>query len=192
MRWNGALILSVALVCLAAMTIAQAQWDPNKDPLGTGTWDRIASTEHTPEYLAKTGGVAQPDLYGYPYWNAAGNWTFELRDQRSKPVGNIDLQLFQMGNILFGRGAFSEGLRQQPATAEGALMEGNSMTLNVVSLDDVNLYRLSINIGNRNTTSGSFIIFTPAGSTPVQGSIYGGRNEPRTFSPLDIMPQSQA
>jgi hypothetical protein len=170
---------------------ASAQQNQKTDPLGMGSWERIVSTEHTAEYLAQTGGIVQPDITGYPYWNAAGNWSFELMgSNKMRPLGDIDLRLFQVGNLLFGKGTFSEGLRQQPVTADGYLSEGNSIVLNVVSLEDVYLYRLNINSDNGNTVSGSVNIFTPAGGAPLTGTIEGGRNEARTFSPLDVITPS--
>ena len=187
MRWNGIVLTVLVLSCLAATAWAV---QTKEDPLSVGSWERIVSTEHTAEYLAKTGGVTQTDLYG-SYWKAAGNWTFELRDNnKMRPLGDIDLRLFQAGNEIFGTGIFREGLRQQPVTADGYLAEGNAMVLSVVSLEDVYLYKLIINSNNGNTTSGSFSIFTPAGGAPVTGTIYGGRNEARTFSPLEVFPTS--
>ncbi len=193
MKWNSILLL-IALACFSAASMAAlAQQNQQVDPLGMGSWERIVSTEHTADYLAKTGGAVLPDITGYPYWNAAGNWSFELMDNnKMRPLGNIDLRLYQVGSLLFGKGVLSEGLRQQPVTVDGYLSEGNSMILNVVSLEDVSLYRLAINGNNANSAnsansiSGTLYIFTPAGGEPVSGSVGGGKNEPRTFSPLDF------
>jgi hypothetical protein len=186
MRWISIFLL-VAIACFAAVAAtASAQQNLKQDPLGMGSWERIVSTEHTAEYLAKTGGVVEPDITGYPYWNAAGNWSFELLDSnKMRPLGDIDLRLFQAGNLLFGKGLLSEGLRLQPVTADGYLTEGNSIVLNVVSLEDAFLYRLVIDSHNPNSISGSMYIFTPAGGEPIKGSLGGGKNEPRTFSPLE-------
>lgn len=184
MRFSSVLLL-MAVVCLVSAASAAPPKqivEPTDVPVDLSSGNmQIASTEHTAEYLAKTGGTAQPSPEG-SYRNVAGNWTFELRDLRSRPIGNIDLQIFQYGGTLFGKGVLRNGLREQPATADGALVEGNTMTLNVISLEDTNLYVLSINIDDSNITSGSFKMFTPAGGEPLTGSIYGGRNEPRTFS----------
>lgn len=174
----------MALVCLIGLSAAaQPQLDPKADPLGTGSWERIVSTEHTSEYLAKTGGAVPPEIAGYSYWNAAGNWTFRLLDNnKMRPLGDIDLRLFQVGGVLLGKGILSEGLRQQQVTAEGYVAEGNIMVLSVVSLEDVHLYRLNINSDNSKTVSGSFYIFTPAGGEPIKGTVEGGRNEAPTLS----------
>lgn len=191
MRWVSIFLL-IAIACFAATAItASAQQNLKYDHLGMGSWERIVSTDHTAEYLAKTGGIVEPDITGYPYWNAAGNWSFELLDSnKMRPLGDIDLRLYQVGNLLFGKGLFSEGLRQQPVTADGYLAEGNSMVLNIVSLEDVYLYRLVINSNNPNSISGTLYIFKPAGGEPIKGSLGGGKNEPRTFSPLDAQSPS--
>ncbi len=183
MRFSSVLLLAV-MVCLASVAAASpqniVQLEPTGMDLSSGNM-QIVSTEHTAEYLARTGGTAQPGAEG-TYRNVAGNWTFELRSSSSRPMGNIDLQIFQYGGTLFGKGIQKNGLREQPATVEGALVEGNTMILNVISLEDTDLYTLSINIAGGNTTSGSFKLFTPAGGEPQTGSIYGGKNEPRGFS----------
>ncbi len=177
-------MLFMVLVCLSGLSAAaQPQLNPKADPLGTGSWERILSTEHTAEYLAKTGGAVQPGIAGYSYWNAAGNWTFQLKDNnKMRPLGDIDLRLFQVGDALFGKGIISEGLRQQQVTADGYVAEGNYMVLSVVSLEDVNLYRLTATSDNGDTISGSFNIFTPAGGEPTTGTVEGGRNEAPALS----------
>lgn len=180
MRRNSfLLLLLITMACLIGLSAAaEPQLNPKADPLGMGTWERIVSTEHTSEYLAKIGGTVQPDTVGYPYWNAVGNWTFQLKDNnKMRPLGDIDLRLFQIGDVVFGKGIISEGLRQQPVTADGYIAEGNSMVLSVVSLEDVYLYRLNIKSDNDNTISGSFNIFKSTGGQPVTGAVEGGRNE---------------
>ncbi len=185
-RYSVFLIAAMAFFAATAATTS-AQQNTKEDPLGMGSWERIVSTEHTSEYLAKTGGVVLPDVTGYPYWNGAGNWSFELLDSnKMRPLGDIDVRIFQVGNLLFGTGVYSEGLRQQPVTADGYLAEGNSMVLNVVSLEDVYLYRLTIDSSNQNSISGTLYIFAPAGGEPIKGTVAGGKNEARTFSPFDL------
>ena len=62
---------------------------------------QIADPEHTAEYLAMTGGTARPGLQAYGR-NLAGNWSLELRDLKSVPVGDIELRLYQSEAALFG------------------------------------------------------------------------------------------
>jgi hypothetical protein len=142
---------------------------------------QISDPEHTAAYLEKTGGTAQPGLQAYGR-NLAGNWSFELRDMKSVPVGDVELRLYQSEAALFGRGVIKKGLNQQIATAEGSLLEGNAMILNVVSLDNVFLYRMTLNSADGNSASGSFTLYMPTGEAPVKGTILGVRSEERRIS----------
>jgi len=142
---------------------------------------QIADPEHTAEYLEKTGGTAKPGLRAYGR-NLAGNWSFELRDMKTVPVGDVELRLYQSEAALFGRGVIKKGLNQQIATAEGSLLEGGAMILNVVSLDNVFLYRMTLNSADGNSTSGSFTLYMPTGEAPVKGTILGGRSDERRIS----------
>jgi hypothetical protein len=185
MRLNSIILIAVTVLatCLALAVHAAPPviiQQPTEYPQDLSADNlQIVSTEHTAEYLAKTGGIASP--LG-SYRNVAGNWTFELRDQRSRPIGDLNLQLFQTGGIVFGKGVLKNGLREQPTTADGSLLQGDTMILNAVTLDDINLYALSITFGIGNTTSGSFKLYMPGKGSPLTGTIYGGGNEPRGFS----------
>jgi len=185
MRFKNISLPMILLLCLATAVQAAPQkiMTPEADPLGTGSWERIVSTEHTAEYLAKTGGLAQGDYLATAV-NVAGNWSFELTDQKSRPAGKIDLRLFQTGSVLFGTGLFKSGLSSTHVTANGYLADGNAMVLGVVSYENSNLYQLFVDSSTSGTAGGSFRAFSPAGGEPLQGTIFGGRNEPRTFSPF--------
>ena len=142
---------------------------------------QISDPEHTAQYLEMTGGTAKPGLQAYGR-NLAGNWSFELRDMKSVPVGDIELRLYQSEAAIFGTGVFKQGLNQQIATAEGSLLEGNAMILNVVSLDNVFLYRMTLNSADGNSTSGAFTLYLPTGEAPVKGTVSGGRSDERRIS----------
>ncbi|MCX6678725.1 MAG: hypothetical protein NTU95_12405 [Methanothrix sp.] len=142
---------------------------------------QIADPEHTAEYLEMTGGTARPGLQAYGR-NLAGNWSFELRDLKSVPVGDIELRIYQSEAALFGTGVFKQGFNQQIATVEGSLLEGNAMILNVVSLDNAFLYRMTLNSADGNSTSGSFTLYLPSGEAPVKGTVSGGRSDERRIS----------
>jgi hypothetical protein len=139
---------------------------------------QISDPEHTAEYLERTGGTAQSGLQAYGR-NLAGNWSFELRNQKSLPIGDIELRLYQSQAALFGTGVFKQGLNRQMATAEGSLLEGNAMILNVVSQDSVFLYRMTLNSADGNSTSGAFTLYLPTGEAPVKGTVSGSRSEAR-------------
>jgi hypothetical protein len=164
-----ACIMVVTYAAPAPRVIEPAGMDLSLDGM------QIADPEHTAEYLEKTSGTAQIGQQTYGR-NLAGNWSFELRDQKSVPFGDIELALYQSQAALFGRGVFKQGLRAQIATAEGSLLEGNAMILNVVSLDNVYLYRMTLSSADGNSTSGSFTLYTPSGET-VTGRILGGRSD---------------
>jgi hypothetical protein len=142
---------------------------------------QISDPEHTAEYLAKTGGTAQPGLQTYGR-NLAGNWSLQLKNMKSIPIGNIELRLHQSEAALFGKGVFKEGLSNQMATVEGSLLEGNAMILNVVTLDSVYLYRMTLNSADGNSTSGAFTLYLPTGEAPVKGTVSGGRSDWRRIS----------
>jgi hypothetical protein len=142
---------------------------------------QISDPEHTSAYLAKTGGTAKPGLQTYGR-SLAGNWSFELKNIKSIPIGDIELRLYQSEAALFGTGVFKQGLNRQMATAEGSLLEGNAMILNVVTLDSVFLYRMTLNSADGNSTSGAFILYLPTGEAPVKGTVSGGRNDWRRIS----------
>jgi hypothetical protein len=56
------------------------------------------------------------------------------------------------------------------------------MILNIISLDNVFLYRMNLNSADGNSTSGSFILYMPKGEAPVKGTVSGGRSDERRIS----------
>jgi hypothetical protein len=140
----------------------------------------IVSTEHTAEYLAKTGGLAVP---GGATMNASGNWSFELRDAEAKPLASMNVQLFQAGNQVFGKGSMQTfGPNAQAITAYGSFSEVNSMILAVISLEDVNLYRLAVNSADPSNLAGSFTAYSSLGGVPLTGLLSGKRDVPHVLS----------
>ena len=76
----------------------------------------------------------------------------------------------------------SFGKQDQAITAYGSIVEGNSMNLAAVSLDDVSLYRLIINNAYTNAVSGDFNAYSSRGAAPLAGILSGGRNAQRQLS----------
>ncbi|VVB65133.1 Uncharacterised protein [uncultured archaeon] len=182
MRFVGAVFSVVLLACIAAQaapviinTSGPAPLDLNPENMN------IVSTEHTAEYLAKVGGLGETG--GIAAFNASGGWSFDLRDYANKPVASLDLLLFQAGNMVFGKGTImSFGKQHQAITAYGSLVEGNSMNLAVVSLDDVSLFRMVVNNANTNAASGNFNAYSSKGGASMAGILSGGRNVQRQLS----------
>lgn len=176
-----ALFSVVLLTCIAAQAAPVYINTSGPAPLDLSPENmNIVSTEHTAEYLAKVGGLGETG--GIAAFNASGGWSFDLRDEAGKPVAGMDLRLYQAGNLVFGKGTLmSFGRQDQVITAYGSLVEGNSMNLAVVSLDDVNLYRLVINNANANSASGNFNAYSSNGAT-LAGILSGGRNVQRQLS----------
>jgi hypothetical protein len=140
---------------------------------------QIVSTEHTAEYLAKTG---LGDTGVIAAFNASGGWTIDLRTTDNKPVGRMNLRLFQVGNLVFGTGSLDTfGNSAQTITAYGTTAEGNSLSLAVVSLEAVDLYRLAINNANTIEVSGSFNVYSSNGSA-LAGILTGTREITRKLS----------
>jgi hypothetical protein len=177
------MLMLVAIACIMVGTYASPTpivIEPAGMDLSLGGM-QISDPEHTAAYLEKTGGTAQPGLQTYGR-NLAGNWSFELKNMKSFPIGEIELRLYQSEAALFGTGVFKQGLNRQMATAEGSLLEGNAMILNVVSLDSVFLYRMTLNSADGNSTSGAFTLYQPTGEAPVKGMVSGGRSDWRRIS----------
>jgi hypothetical protein len=140
---------------------------------------QIVSTEHTAEYLAKTG---LGEAGGIAAFNASGGWTIDLRTIDNKPVGTMNLRLFQVGNLVFGTGTLDTfGKSAQTITAYGTTAEGNSISLAVVSLEAINLYRLAINNANSSEFSGSFYAYSSKGAA-LTGILTGTREIARRLS----------
>jgi hypothetical protein len=87
------------------------------------------------------------------------------------------------GNLVFGTGTLDAfGKSAQTITAYGTTAEGNSMSLAVVSLEVVNLYRLSINNANSNAISGNFNAYSSKGGANLTGLLAGTREISRQLS----------
>jgi hypothetical protein len=139
----------------------------------------IVTIEHTAEYLAKTG---LGDTGGVASFNASGGWSFDLRTTDNKPVGRMNMQLFQVGNLVFGTGTLDAfGNSAQNITAYGTTAEGNRISLAAISVEVVNLYQLAINDANSNDLSGSFNAYSSKGAA-ITGIVTGTREIARRLS----------
>jgi len=181
MRFVGVLFWSILMISNAAYAAPIIINTSGPAPLDLSPENmNIVSTEHTAEYLAKAGLV---DADGIAPFNASGGWSFELRTTNDKPVGSMNLRIFQVGNLVFGTGILDAfGKSAQTVTAYGTTADGNSMSLAVVSLEVVNLYRLAINNVNSNAISGSFNAYSSKGGATLTGILTGTREISRQLS----------
>jgi hypothetical protein len=90
--------------------------------------------------------------------NVAGRWHLELSDSTS-----IDLQLYESGNVVFGRGNLTSATTSQWATSNGVI-SGNSIRLAVVPSSGTVLYLISLDTV-RPSLGGSYTAFRAGGKT---------------------------
>ncbi|MCQ8902612.1 MAG: hypothetical protein NQU42_00735 [Methanothrix sp.] len=181
MRSGFTVILVIAIMAMGASaqkyTSTPTQYN---DSLGEGLgWMNIVSPEHTAEYLAKTGG-ATGSATAPTNIDLRGNWSFELRTLDEKMVGTVNLNLAQIGTVVFGAGTVRG--YNAIATANGAIVD-NMLTLNIVTYPNVVYYQARIDkIGGGGTSAaGHFDAYSPSGES-LQGTIRGEKDVPRTLS----------
>ena len=93
--------------------------------------------------------------------NAAGNWSFRLRDSKKNRV--LALTLFQSYNAVFGTGRINDGGDTLEVSASGSV-EGDKLYLDATSSGTITLYRLALT-ENGNTASGEYRAFSTGGET---------------------------
>lgn len=81
---------------------------------------------------------------------------------------NINLNISQSGNVIFGNGNVASGAAIQLATASGSI-SGNILRLDIVPADGSKLYALSLDLGGQ-TPSKTYNIFM-ANAPIVSGTI---------------------
>jgi hypothetical protein len=93
--------------------------------------------------------------------NAAGNWSFRLRDSKKNRV--LALALFQSYNAVFGTGRINDGGDTLEVSASGSV-EGDKLYLDATSSGTITLYRLALTESG-NTASGEYRAFSTSGET---------------------------
>ncbi|ABK14142.1 MAG: hypothetical protein H5T42_04720 [Methanothrix sp.] len=181
MRFCYAVILLIAFMAMNAGAQRYESTPPQyDDSLGGGLgWMNIVSPEHTAEYLAKTGG-ATGSATTYTSIDIRGNWSFELRTLDDKMVGTVNLNLAQIGTVVFGAGTVRGS--NAIVTANGAIVD-NMLTLNIVTYPNVELYSARLNQigGGGRSAAGYFDAYSSSGGS-LQGTIRGEKDVPRTLS----------
>ncbi|NMB85154.1 MAG: hypothetical protein A4E44_01977 [Methanosaeta sp. PtaB.Bin018] len=103
--------------------------------------------------------------------NAAGSWSFELRDSKTR---ELSLTLFQSEDAIFGTGSMNDGGDTLEVSASGSV-EKDRLNLDITSLGIVSLYRLALTT-NGDSVSGNYRAFS-AGKEPWAGIANGIRTK---------------
>jgi hypothetical protein len=93
--------------------------------------------------------------------NAAGNWSFRLRDSKKNRV--LALTLFQSYNAVFGTGRINDGGDTLEVLASGSV-EGDKLYLEATTSGTIILYRLALTESG-NTASGEYRAFSTGQET---------------------------
>jgi hypothetical protein len=145
-------------------------FDPQADPLGIDPLMRPLDPEHTWEYIDKISGREYLGPYAIPVVDLRGRWTLRLTGGMP---GQADLALLQDRNVILGRGNLASSNSVFTATASGQIY-GDVLYLDLVSLEDLRLYRLTLTMG-QDSLSGSYNAFNGLGGT-WSGSVSGSRS----------------
>jgi hypothetical protein len=98
-----------------------------------------------------------------------GNWSLEIADNVSR---NATLTLFQNGDTIFGKGSMREDNNTLTVAAGGSIT-GNKLNLDLITLEKMGLYRLSMTVSG-DSAIGSYTAFSTIGS-PSTGPAKGLR-----------------
>lgn len=101
----------------------------------------------------------------------AGEWTFELRDSKTRQLG---LTLFQSEDAIYGDGTVNDGASTLPVLASGTV-HGDKLQMDVISSGTINLFRLAFTKSG-STVSGDYQAFSPGGQ-PWTGIANGMRTQ---------------
>jgi len=99
--------------------------------------------------------------------NVAGSISLVLTDSTIK---SVTIVLTQSGDVVFGKGSMISGGVTQDVAATGSV-SGSNLDLDLLSMNDVNLYKLSIDISGK-SLSGSYRAFG-SGLRPLMGTVTG-------------------
>jgi len=103
--------------------------------------------------------------------NLAGNWSFELRDSKTR---EMSLTLFQSEDAIFGTGSMNDGGDTLEVSASGSV-EKDRLNLDITTSEIVSLYRLVLTT-NGDSVSGNYRAFS-ASKEPWTGIANGIRKK---------------
>ncbi len=97
----------------------------------------------------------------------AGSISLVLTDST---IRSVTIVLTQSGDIVFGKGSMISGGVTQDVAATGSV-SGNNLNMDLLSMKDINLYKLSIGISGK-SLSGSYSALSSS-PTPLTGTVTG-------------------
>jgi hypothetical protein len=121
----------------------------------------LATTDEAIQYQTKSASntiqtPSSQEVTTSPATNLAGNWSFRLRDSKTRVLA---LTLFQSEDAIYGMGTLNDGGETMKASASGSLEE-DKIYLGVTTLGTISLYRLALTT-NGNSLSGEYKAFSP-------------------------------
>jgi hypothetical protein len=100
-----------------------------------------------------------------------GRWSMEF-NFGSPPKASLNL--FQNGDVVYGTGVIVLDTKTNLEVAAGGTVMGDKMNLDIISLGNVSLYRISMTVIG-NSASGSYTAYSP-GASPIGGTATGIRS----------------
>lgn len=98
----------------------------------------------------------------------SGSWSLELADSASRTAA---LTLWQSGDAVFGSGNVNLDANTTMVAAASGILTGNELSLDLVTLGKVNLYRLTLMVSGDSVT-GNYTSYSPSAS-PSTGTAKG-------------------
>jgi len=121
----------------------------------------------TPPVVANTTVPVQPTTSSHTT-SVSGSWSLELNDSASRTAA---LTLFQNGDAVYGTGNINLDANTTMIAAASGTITGDRLNLDLVSLEKVSLYRISMTV-NGDSATGSYTAFTPS-SASITGTANG-------------------
>lgn len=106
--------------------------------------------------------------------SVSGSWSLVLNDSVSRTAA---LTLFQSGDAVYGTGNINRDANTTMMAAASGTITGDRLDLDLVSLEKVNLHRISM-IVNGDSATGSFTAFNPnsASTTGTANGVISARS----------------
>jgi hypothetical protein len=145
--------------------------------VNTGSFSSGSSDTESPKAV-RTGqepvGVnsdVQTQLQSSSSTTISGKWFMEF-NFGSPPKASLNL--FQNGDVVYGTGAIVLDAKSNLEVAAGGTVMGDKMNLDIISLGNVSLYRVSMTVSG-NSASGSYTAYSP-NTSPISGTATGIRS----------------